>query len=38
VSPARDLFIWTPVFLLGLWSALVRLVGTLSAVETWMLW
>jgi hypothetical protein len=38
VSPARGLFIWTPVFLLGLGSALVRLVrGTLSAVETWML-
>jgi hypothetical protein len=38
VSPARGLFVWTPVFLLGLGSALVRLWrGTLSAVETWML-
>ncbi|HZX41655.1 MAG TPA: hypothetical protein VFE93_07435, partial [Myxococcaceae bacterium] len=37
-SPARGLFVWTPVFLLGLGSALVRLWrGTLGTVETWML-
>ncbi|MGZ6036994.1 MAG: glycosyltransferase family 39 protein [Myxococcaceae bacterium] len=38
VSPARGLFVWTPVFVLALGGALVRLArGTLSAPETWML-
>jgi hypothetical protein len=38
VSPSRGLFIWTPVVLLGLGSALGRLLArTLPPPETWML-
>jgi hypothetical protein len=38
VSPARGLFLWTPVLLLGLGSAFLRLVRrTLPPEETWML-
>jgi hypothetical protein len=38
VSPARGLFLWTPVLLLGVGSAFLRLVRrTLPPAETWML-
>ncbi len=38
VSPSRGLFVWTPIFLLAVGSALHRLLRhTLAAAEAWML-